>query len=610
MNVRLPNGQVVANVPEGTTQKQLLDKLAQSGYDVAPLQRQIGPVATIGAEGLEQAAQEVGAEKDFMGQMGTGLGTAGQRIGTGLGQIAALLPGGRLSQASAKMLGMELPSQEQLDVAKATRTGAGRGALAADIAGSIAMTAPAPANMVGAGLSRLGTVGGTAATSGLIAGATTPGGLKERGKEAGLAAAFSTILPGITAMVQSGRRTATRAGRELAKTEALRRELGEEASTQLAGQLRAPYPNAPLGVTPTAAMKTQNPTLQALELGARTKRGDLFAATDEANALARWNEIQKIAKDDAALSAAEKVRNEATKPLRDAALNQASTDPWMYRPVYEHVNKLLVGKTRSADPSVQHMAKYVLGEINEGITPERLYSVRKVLTSAIPHGTDLGAAIKASRAERVALVSTIDDALDQASQGTWRTYLKTYADLSQPVTSMKAGQGIAETFQHTPARTTAATGSVPLMTPAALSRALGKHGVKEFGGKTLPRLTPDEFNTVKMVVDDLIRQQDVMKARGIIGSDTAAKIAAGSRGEAVAGALIGRAVDNALPVPMLGDLLGSSVTRGLARRREEALAEILKDPEKLADLLDAAARAQMILRTSAQSGRLARAPGD
>jgi hypothetical protein len=36
-NVRMPNGTVIRNVPEGTTKDQLLKKLGGAGYDVADL---------------------------------------------------------------------------------------------------------------------------------------------------------------------------------------------------------------------------------------------------------------------------------------------------------------------------------------------------------------------------------------------------------------------------------------------------------------------------------------------------------------------------------------------------------------------------------------------
>jgi hypothetical protein len=37
MDVRLPDGTVIKNVPEGTTKRQLLDKLKAKGYDVGAM---------------------------------------------------------------------------------------------------------------------------------------------------------------------------------------------------------------------------------------------------------------------------------------------------------------------------------------------------------------------------------------------------------------------------------------------------------------------------------------------------------------------------------------------------------------------------------------------
>lgn len=590
--VQAPDGGFITiEHPDGASQDEII-AFAQANYKPTP--------ARIGAEGLPQAAKEVGETQGLVGQIGAGLGSAGQRMATALGQINPV------AQIAQRLIGGDVPlmfrgmnlgsiplagaSPESLEVAKATKQGAGNISTAADILGSIAMTAGVPANALSRGLTPASSVLGTMGTAGLMAGLTTPGGALERGKDAALSTVLAGVIPGITAVAQTGRRATTQAGRELGRAEVLRREIGEEAADALPGQLRAPYPNAPLGVTPTAAMKTQNPTLQALELGARTKRPDLFTPTDEANSIKRWQALQGVAKDESSLYAAEAARDRITKGLRQEALDLASQKQGFEIPIAKTVAAIAQGDSRS-NPSVKALTKYVMDELEQGVTPGQLYTIRKTLTDAIPHGTELGNAVKQARVERMTVVNAIDDALDKASDGAWGLYLKAYGGFSQSVTSMKAGQAMADIFQHSPARTSASTGSVPLMSPAALSRGLEKFGEKQFGSKTIPRITPEERKTVEMVIDDLQRQQSVMRAGGILGSDTAAKFAAGSRGEAVGAGLLGMAADRVLPG---SGLLSGPISRGLARKREEALAEILRDPEKLAQALEAAQRAQAL----------------
>jgi len=600
MRVRLPDGTVIDNVPDGTSQKDLLDTLAQNGYDVGPIQRrfmfQVGDI--------QGAAKKAGEELSLGQKIGAGLGSAAQKMAAGLGQLHQYSPIGMLTN---NWLGKQVaPSQEALDVAKATVQGAGPVAQGADIAGGVALTAAIPARVFGLAPTRGKAILDTALTSGLITGATTPGDLATRAKEAGISAGMSAIAPAVLGIGQAGRRISTKEGRQLAKAEQLRQEIGEQASEDLVSKLRAPYANAALGVAPTAAMKTQNPTLEALELGSRVKRPDLYSALDEANAVRRWDALQGIAKDQGALRAAEGTRERITSGLREEALGLAGQRQGFEAPVGRAVADLMTGPSRS-NPGMQKMANYVLGELEQGVTPQQLYTIRKTLTDAVPMGTELGASIKMARAERMKLVGAIDDALDQASGGAWRLYLKSYGGFSQPITSMKAGQAISDVFQHTPNRTSMATGGVPVMTPAALSRATENFGERQFGGQTISRITPEERGLLGSIVNDLQRQQAVMKARGVVGSDTAAKIAAADRGDAVAAGLLGQAVDRATGLPV-GGLLAGQASRGLQKKKEEALAAILQDPAALAKALEDAARAQRMMAAASGVSRFTRGP--
>ena len=58
MDVRLPDGTVIAGVPEGTTKAQLAERLERNGYDVAGLVEKPTPLK-IGAEGLPDAIKSV-----------------------------------------------------------------------------------------------------------------------------------------------------------------------------------------------------------------------------------------------------------------------------------------------------------------------------------------------------------------------------------------------------------------------------------------------------------------------------------------------------------------------------------------------------------------------
>ncbi len=598
MNVELPDGTIIEGVPEGTSQKQLLDRLAQSGYDVSGIQRSLGPVAVIGKEGLPAAAEAIGASESLPRKVTAGLGAAGQRIAAGLGGLVGLGP-----------------SAEDVETVGAYRRGAGPAATAADIIGSIFLTAAVPANLAarapGAAAAmraapRLFPIAGTAATGGLVAGATTPGDVSERGQAALLAAGLSGALPAVTGVAQAARRVGTRTGRELGRTEALRRELGPEASRTLVGTLRQPYPGAVLGVRPTAAMASGDPTLQALELGLRSKRGDIFASLDDANAAARWDAFQRVAGTAEDVAHSKIARDAATRSLREAALDQASQVQGFDIPVARRAAELMTGEGR-VDPNVRHMAEYVMGQLEQGVTPEQLYRIRKVLTENVPRGTELGAAITSARRERMQLVESIDDALNAASNGTWGGYLRTYSAMSEPVTSGTSLQRVREFFEKIPGEVPPAFGASPA--PRQLATRVTKEGAKEIGGKTFDRLSPTDRMFMEELMRDLTRQQAVMRARGIVGTDTAAKIAAGELSDDVAVGLIGQGVGRVTGVPGAGNLADLVLRRGLSTARQRALGEVLQNPERLAQLLEQAERAQRAFSATTEASRAVRPLG-
>lgn len=594
MNVKLPNGTVVQNVPEGMSQKELLDTLAQSGYDVSAIQRK--HMFPVGKAGLARAAKEVGAEQNILGKIGLGIGAGAERIARGVG----------LDWLAQKM-GAQ-PGAE--DVMPAAVSGAGPIAKGAEMASGIGMLAAVPATGFraaagSAGLkapwltTRLGTVGDVGLTSGLLTAATTPGDIAERAKQGAASAVLSMAIPTTTAAVQGARRMATRRGGELASVEKrILAETGEDAG-KLAADLRQPYSNAPLGVRPSAAMTAQNPTLQSLELGSRVKRPDLWAVRDAENAAARWAAVQKVAGDEQALGRLTSARDATTSAMREQALASASQQGFEI-PVARKIGQILQGEGR-AIPQVKTLTNYVLGELEQGVTPSQLYGIRKTLTSDIPSGSELGTAIKFARKQRMELVDAIDEALDSASGGLWTRYLDAYKAASPAISSMKAGQKIEDVF----ARSTPAGEVPPGMRAGAatMARAVNKFGSKEYGAKVFDQLTPADRAALEMVANDLAKQQAVMRSSGVVGTDTASKLAAGERADAITQAAVDAAFNKVIPG---GGLLAPNVRGRLEMRREAILYDLLSDPAKLADAIEAAQRGQIILKGAAQTGRVMR----
>ncbi len=118
-------------------------------------------------------------------------------------------------------------------------------------------------------------------------------------------------------------------------------------------------------------------------------------------------------------------------------------------PNLDAINKELVtlakGEQRG-NPAVQKLVKYVQSEIAnpEGITPQQLYTVRKVLTGQLKTGIneDIGAAAAASRRETMGVVKGIDENLDGLSDGAWSQYLAKNGAESKDINKM--GQKVCQ----------------------------------------------------------------------------------------------------------------------------------------------------------------------
>lgn len=484
------------------------------------------------------------------------------------------------------------------------------------MAGEIVPTLLAPAGAVGQGLrmlprvgaaigrgisTRAGNIANIAGTGGVLGAWTTPGDLGDRVIGGALSAAGGAVLPASVAAVQGGRRMVTQRGGQLATGERFLRELAQEAPgrpQQLVSALeqQGPTRQTLAGVErPTAAQLTGDPVLRELEVGARTRQGASFQAGDEAAAQGRANVLNRIAGTPEDLAAAEGRRLAATAPLREGALDAASQ--WhgqgFERPVMQAAVEIAQGGSRS-NPAVQTMVNYVIRELEQGVTPEQLYTIRKTLTTGVPRGSELGAAITQARSERMHLVSAIDDALNAATGGQWGQYLQRFQQLSQPVTSMRAGQQIQRDFAGSANQTLQGD---PILTASKLRNAILARGEKQFGGRTVSRITPAERARLNAIADSAEMQARAQQSQGLIGSRTAGNISAGDNVRALA-AGVGELVGGGLP----GTMLSAGLTRGAKERNERILASVLQDPELLAEVIRRAQAAQRVTRAVGEVG--------
>lgn len=567
------------------------------------------PPAKIGVEGLPDQIRAVARNEGVGEQRLAGIGTAPVIAWEGLKGIFT----DRDEQAIAEQKALR---------GATTDTGMG------NIAGNALLFGLGPARAAGpiaeasgatkvaqALATRPGMVADTVGTAGAVNAATEPGTPLERVTAAVMGGGGAALPIVGVAGAQGVRRAVLPGGKRVAHAEALVREAGRPDAERLITELRKPYDIPALGVKPSAAMHTQNPLLEVMETGSRVRTGDQWRLFDKANAQERYEALLKAGGSPEELAQMKIERAKATDPVREEALQRAE-EAVTYRmgewgvsktipdteiqPLLKKLAYLETGPTRP-NKDVQELVGYLRGQIQEGMTPAQLYEVRKFLTEGIKAGrTDqLSQSVKSARPQRVEIVGLVDDTLDRLSGGKYREYMKSYGDLSTPITSKQAVQDITEalTRGRAPGEVPPALGESPAS--LTVGRLLERFGEKEFGSKVVDRLTPEHRRVVEAIVSDLKRQQDVMLPRTTLGSPTAPFLANAGRVDAVTNAVLH---GGALKIPVAGNVVASKLGNKLGEMSERELVRLLQNPEEMAKALEAALRAEVITNRASRIG--------
>ena len=280
-------------------------------------------------------------------------------------------------------------------------------------------------------------------------------------------------------------------------------------------------------------------------------------------------------------------------------------------PLMQSLDDLAKGEQRE-NPALQKIVRYVSSAINNpaGITPEQMYTVRKILTGQIKTGAndELGAAAAVTRRDTVGIVKAIDDSFDKLSGGMWTDYLKTYGAASKDLNSKQALQSVIDRISkghaegRTPASLSGQTGEL------AFGRAIDDLTNKELGAKTVDLLTPLTRQSVEQIKQDLMRTAQGMNARATGGSPTATYQAARGQANDLArqlagytGAAAGGAVGGNLGAA-IGGSAGMGMVNQAAGKNAEILARLLQNPQYMADMLQKAKQSQLLFEMSKRSG--------
>ena len=479
-----------------------------------------------------------------------------------------------------------------------------------NIAGNIGMFGLAPPGAAGAAmgvaqrtLPRLWTIADIAATQGLLGYMTTPGDVGDRAMAAGMGMA-GAAAPAAMGAAQGARRMATKPGARLDLAEGLRRELGPD-SEALEAALRGTYPASRYGVNPTAAMLTKNPTLEVLETGSRVRTPDQWTGFDRTNAAARWQALEDAAGTPKELERLRAARDAITAPMREGALQNTGGalkvgKGTAYGDLQEALENFSTGASRP-NRDVQTLVNYVKGEFAQGVTPEQVYTVRKMLTDGIKAGptSELSQAARAARPERMKIIGALDAILDDVSGGEWAKYLETYKMSSPLINSRQALLNMTDDLKYgrPVGEVPASLGERP--SPYSFGRLLEKHGTKQFGSKDIDQLIPQHRDIASTLLSDLNTQAGVMQPRATLGSPTAGNLANAGRVSQLTNSILDAAGN---VIPYGGSTVAASVKGSMARKAEEALSELLKNPQLLAEELRRAKAAQELLINSGRAG--------
>jgi hypothetical protein len=337
----------------------------------------------------------------------------------------------------------------------------------------------------------------------------------------------------------------------------------------------------------------------------------MFDDRNVANNAARWDVIQNVAKSPQALDAAIKARGAQTGPLIDKLLTKGN--PVVADPVLDQLDQLMASPLGQR-PTIGAAAKDIYGKMMELATPDangnfiipaaHLDAFRQNVKDYLAKYAPNGAVGSQEQAAFEPVRSAIMDSIELSNPG-YRNYLAKYAQLSQPINTMEAGQSIVDNLGN---RALNAGGS-PQLTLGAINTQLKQIGNTPYG------ISPDAQKALEGVQADLQRAT-ISNSIRTPGSDTAYNLQApnwlgrmlygqnyqGSgtlgmlgRGIGLVGGTVTGGPMGGLGGYVAGKAAGNAIANSAAKRINDAMAQVLLNP----------AIARQVMLNEAQTGQSA-----
>lgn len=551
MNVELPDGTIIEDVPEGTTKEQLLGKLQLAKHPAA------------------QSLMQKMATDQTLGEMSEG----GKSL-AGWGLSVA-----NIKRAGQQMLGMDSDYQENRGQDRAlSRTASGA---AGNIAGSITNFAPlavipgantvAGAGVIGsimAGFNPTDTTGerfgnmaqGGAMGAGLQAVAQYPNQIYE-GVKSLVKKPFETAHAAVEPLYEGGRKNI------LARTLAGATGPGRaQAITDLKGAKEL----VP-GSLPTAAESTQSGGLAALQRSAAAADPESYATRSVQQNEARARALQDLAGTSGRRTAAERARDAAAGPLYKQA-RQQGVDPEMAKVLQPQIKNLMERVPSGVKEKARELARLNGEVMDKGGSVNGLHWMKLAVDDMLSSGGQTGIGSQTKRAltqYKDDLLTVIDDlspAYGQARQ--------TYHQLSKPVNQMDTAQLIADKSINK------LTGQVQ---PQNYARALSDDSAVAATGFNKATLKdtfdPPQLGQLEAIKQDLARSVMARDLGRGPGSDTTQKLAMTNLMQR-SGLPMG-----VLHTPGIGRV-GNWLYQNADDEMRQVLAKTLLDPKKTAGMME------------------------
>ncbi len=254
--------------------------------------------------------------------------------------------------------------------------------------------------------------------------------------------ATSTAIPAAGRAVRETVRPFTEAGREVIAGNVLR-QLSNAPETAVT-RMQEFQPAIP-GYKPTTAQASRDVGLIAAETPIRALdvTGKFAAQMSEANK-ARMAILDRLAKDQDAVTSAIAKREEVTAPLRESAFAASTQTPEQIQSaitlvVNKQIDDILASPAGKRSTVINAM-NFAKNSVNRADSVQALYEVRKDLRAAAQGLLDKeGSAYSQAKGQLETVIRTVDDVIDSSAPG-YKDYLKAYSQSSKGIEKLEAAQ--------------------------------------------------------------------------------------------------------------------------------------------------------------------------